>query len=187
MRSEGVGKAERYSSGGVVSGVVGLAVAVAILGFAVFDSGSDFPAWGYPLTVLAAVGVWAVLIRPAVVLHEAELELRNVFHSRWVPYARITSVVVGQVTTIRVDEAKYVGSGFGRSRLAINRDAKATQAGLTDKHSLGWLVEEKLQRRAKAAVREGEPAGEVRRTWAVPEIAALAVLAAVTLVLLAVG
>ena len=79
-----------------------------------------------------------------------------------------------------------VGSGFGRSRLTINRDAKAGPDASPEQRSVGWLVEEKIRRRMKphdAVVDRGE----VRRTWAWAEIGGLAVLAVATLVTLLVA
>lgn len=195
MRSEGDEKGERYSSGGIVSGVTGLVAIVAVLAYGVLDEGADLASWVYPGLLLAAGLIWAVLLRPAVVLHPEELELRNVFHSRWIPYGRIDSLAIDQVTRVEVDERRYVGSGFGRARLAINRDAQAGPNAPSDRRSLGWLVEEKIRRRmssertalptgSRAAI--GEPA-PVRRTWAVPEVAVVSVLAVVTLVLALLG
>ncbi|HWJ09602.1 MAG TPA: hypothetical protein VNS46_09525 [Nocardioides sp.] len=181
MQSEGGGKAERYSSGGLVSGVVGLVAVVAVIGFGLFSDEAGFAPWAYPALLLAGVLVWTVLLRPAIVLHADELELRNILHSRFVPFARMTSVQVKQMTVVEVGEERFVGSGFGRSRLTINRDAKAGPSAPSEQRSVGWLVEEKVRRRMMP--HDGfTDLGEVRRTWAVPEIAAIVVLAVVTLV-----
>lgn len=181
MRSEGVEKGERYSSGGLVSGVVGLVAVVAVLGYGLFVDDAGLAAWAFPGLLLVAALVWAILIRPAVVLHPEEIELRNVLHSRWVPFARMTSVAINQVTIVEVEDDRFVGSGFGRARLAINRDAKAGPDARAEQRSLGWLVEEKVRRRMEAAETRGEPAA-VRRTWALPEIVTLGALSVVTLV-----
>jgi hypothetical protein len=181
VQSEGDGKAERYSSGGLVSGVLGLVAVVAVIAFGLVAEGDGFAPWAYPALLLAGVLVWAILLRPAILLHRDELELRNVLHSRFIPFARITAVQVNQMTVVEVDDEKFIGSGFGRSRLTINRDAKAGPDAPSTQHSVGWLVEEKLRRRMTPHDPYAEP-GEVRRTWAVPEIAALVVLAVVTLV-----
>lgn len=79
------------------------------------------------------------------------------------------------MTVVVVDEDRFVGSGFGRSRLTINRDAKAGPGARPEEHSVGWLVEEKVRRRMKPHDAFTER-GEVRRVWALPEIVALAVL-----------
>lgn len=184
MQSEGAEKAERYRSGGLVTGVIGIVIVVGVIGFGLVAEDDGLAPWAYPLLLLAGVLAWAVLIRPAVVLHAEELELRNVLHSRWVPYPRITAVAISQVTAVHVGEDRYVGSGFGRSRRTLHRDSRALQEadqeGIRARHSLGWLVEDKIRRRADAET-FAEP-GPVRRTWAWPEVAAFAVLALATLV-----
>lgn len=181
MRSEGVEKAERYSSGGLVSGVVAMVAVVAVLAHGLLSEDAGLEPWVYPGLLLAGVLVWAVLIRPAVVLHPEEVELRNVLHSRWIPFSRMTSVAIQQVTVIEVGEDRFVGSGFGRARPAINRDAQVAPDAPSTQRSLGRLVEEKVQRRMAAAESVEEPAA-VRRTWAVPEIVALGALTVATLV-----
>ena len=186
MESEGGEKAERYSSGGLVSGVVGLVAVVAMLGYGLVSDRDGFAPWAYPGLLLAGVLIWVILLRPAVLLHRDELELRNVLHSRFIPFARITSVQIKQMTVVVVDDEKFVGSGFGRSRHTINRDAKAGPDASSEQHSIGWLVEEKVRRRMKPHDAVTDP-GEVRRVWALPEIVALAVLGLVTVVVLLVG
>lgn len=181
MQSEGGEKAERYSSGGLVSGVVGLVAVAVMIGFGLVSDADGFAPWAYPALLLAGVLVWAILLRPAVVLHRDELELRNVLHSRFIPFARITSVKINQMTVVGVGDDTFVGSGFGRSRMTIKRDAKAEREAASDQHSVGWLVEEKVRRRTRPHDPVADP-GEVRRVWAMPEIVALAVLAVVTLV-----
>lgn len=186
MQNEGDEKAERYSSGGLVSGVVGLIAVVALIAFGLLTEGDGFAPWAYPALLLAGVLVWAILLRPAVLLHRDELELRNVLHSRFIPFARITSVQINQMTVVVVEDRRFVGSGFGRSRLTINRDAKVGPDAPAERHSVGYLVEEKVRRRMRPHDAVTDP-GEVRRTWAVPEIAALAVLTLATLVAVLVG
>lgn len=182
MQSEGGEKAERYSSGGLVSGVVGLLAVVVIIGYGLVSDSDGFAPWAYPALLLAGVLVWAILLRPAVLLHRDELELRNVLHSRFIPFTRISSVEINQMTVVVVDDDRFIGSGFGRSRLTINRDAKAGPGAAPEQHSVGRLVEEKVRRRMKPYDPVADPGG-VRRTWAVPEIAALAVLTVVTVAL----
>lgn len=186
MESEGGEKAERYSSGGLVSGVLGLVAVAAMLGYGLVSDRDGYAPWAYPALLFAGVLVWAILLRPAVVLHRDELELRNVLHSRFIPFARISSVAINQMTVVVVDDDKFVGSGFGRSRITINRDAKAGPDAGSGQHSVGWLVEEKVRRRMRPhdAVTDR---GEVRRAWAVPEIVALAALGLATVVVLLVG
>ncbi|MCR1784544.1 hypothetical protein KVF89_18520 [Nocardioides carbamazepini] len=191
MQNEGVEKAERYSSGGLVVGVIGLVFVAIAIGYGLLDPEAGFAAWAYPFCLLLGVLIWAILIRPALRLHREELELRNALHTRWVPFALITSLEIGQVTVVQVGEAKYVGSGFGRTRRTIRHDKRATDDTPLEKRSTAWLIEDKLRRRMAdgrdRVARDVGAGGEVRLAWAWPEIGALVVLAVVTVVLALVG
>ncbi|GAA1531222.1 hypothetical protein [Nocardioides humi] len=186
MRNEGVEKVERYSSGGLVVGLIGVGLVVVVLGYGLLDAEAGFAPWAYPLCLLLGVLAWAVLIRPALRLHRDEVELRNVLHTRWVPFALITSVEISQVTIVRVGEERYVGSGFGRTRRTLRRDETAPDDAPLERRSTAWLIEDRIRRRSVAA---RDPATsslgehEVRHAWAWPEIIALGVLAVATVVL----
>lgn len=186
MEIEGGEKPERFRAGGVVSGVVGIATALGLVVFGVVSDRDGFAPWAFPVLLAFGLLSWAMLIRPAVVLHRDELELRNVLHSRWIPFDRMDDFQVTQVTKVRVGERTYVGAGLGRSRRAMVHDVKAGVDQGKGQHSLGWLVEEKVHRRMHPhdAVPGG---GEVRRTWAVPEVAGFAILAVATPVALLLG
>lgn len=187
MRSEGDDKGEEFRSGGRTVGVLGLVAVVAVLVYSAFLAEFHLATW--PAALLAAVVVWSVLIRPAVVLREHEVELRNVVHTVSVPYARIRDVEVNQMTRLHVDERTYVAGSFGRSRGEIRRDARAPSDARLDQHSLGWLVQERISRRAADARRTvGDSAAElpVRRSWARVELTLLVVLAVATVVALVV-
>lgn len=185
MQNEGVGKPERYSSGGLVIGVVGLLLVAAVIAYGLLDAEAGFAPWAYPFCLLLGVLVWTVLIRPALRLHRDELELRNALHTRWVPFAVITSVQISQVTVVRVGERRFVGSGFGRTRRAIRHDGRAAHDTPVEKRSTAWLIEDKIERRIASARDLGAagPAPEPRHAWAWPEIALLGALAVATLVL----
>ncbi|TNM40494.1 hypothetical protein FHP29_10635 [Nocardioides albidus] len=190
MQNEGVGKVERYSSGGLVMGIVGLVLLAAVMIYGIADPEAGFAPWAYPFCLLLGVLTWMVMIRPAVRLHGDEIELRNPLHTRWVPFAVITSVEIAQVTILRSGEERYVGSGFGRTRRTIRSDSRAAHDTPLEKRSTAWLIEDKIERRI-AAARERRTTGDavpgVRHAWAWPEIALLGVLAAATVVTALVG
>jgi len=190
VQNEGVDKVERYSSGGLVVGLIGMALALAVLVYGLVDDEAGFAPWAYPFCLLLGLLAYLVLVRPAIRLHRDELELRNVLHSRWVPFALITGVEIAQVTVVRVGEQRYVGSGFGRTRRTIRQDGRAAHDTPLEKRSTAWLIEDKVERRA-AAARErrttDDAALEVRHAWAWPEITALGVLTVATVVLALVG
>lgn len=190
MQSEGVDKVERYSSGGLVMGVTGLVLVAAVMIYGLLDPEAGFAPWAYPLCLLLGVLTWLVLVRPAVRLHRDELELRNVLHTRWVPFAAITGVEIAQVTVVKVGERRYVGSGFGRTRRTIRQDGRAAHDTPLEKRSTAWLIEDKIERRVAAARERRTDTGagpEVRQAWAWPEITALGAFAVATLVLALVG
>lgn len=177
-------KSERYSTGGAATGVVGIVVVAVYLVVAAVDGDIGFPAWGYPVGLAFIVLAWAIMIRPAVCLHEDEVELRNVLHSRWIPYVAVTDVEIRQVTTIHVGERRYVGSGLGRTRRTIHRDHARGPDARPEDHSLGWLVESRIRREAEK--RQEFASGEtpaVRRTPRWPEAAAVLVLVVLAAVL----
>ncbi|WP_418063822.1 hypothetical protein [Pimelobacter simplex] len=203
MRNEGVEKVERYSSGGRGTGLVGLVIVGAVALYGILDRGADFPAWFIALCVLFAALLWAILLRPALVLHDDEIELRNILKDRWIPYALITEIKIDQMTVVHTDDTKYIGAGFGRSRRMIRRDgASGGTAGLDlngrfesgfaadppdERRSIGWLVQDKVQRRAANARDLGAVPGPVRSAWSWPVVGLLGGLALVTLVLGLVG
>ncbi len=189
MQNEGRGNVERFTAGGLVTGLFGLFGVVLAIGFGLFVDNAGYPAWLYPALLLAGVLIWVVMLRPAVGLHRDELELRNPFHTRWLPYLDITSIEVKQITVVWVAEQKYVGSGFGRSRRDLLRDGKAGGEAPLRERSAGWLIEDKIRRaidnahdRAQRGVAEGADM-QVRRNWAWLEIGAVVVLAVATVVL----
>ncbi|KRB79559.1 hypothetical protein ASE01_22760 [Nocardioides sp. Root190] len=182
MRNEGVEKSELFRSGGIVVGAIGLVAAAVVLVYSTAVVGFDPLTWS--ATLLLAVIVWSVLIRPAVVLHVEELEVRNVSHTLRIPYQRIREVEINQVTRVHTPERTYVAGGFGRSRGTIRKDARVAPDAKLGQHSLGHLVEERINRRATEAKRtavEGAEVAPVRRTWAAAELGAGAVLVVATL------
>jgi hypothetical protein len=187
VRDEGDERPQRFSSGGRVTGVVGLVITAVFLLYGVLEPHADYAPWAWPLLLLIGVALWAVLVRPALVVRGDVLEMREILHSRFVPLARVTDVTVTHVTRVTADGRTYTGSGVGRSRRQLSRDERPGEAPRAADRSMGWLVEQKLSRLADHAREARELSGdeppEVRRTWAWPEIAALAATAAATVVL----
>lgn len=203
MRSEGVEKSERYSSGGRGTGIVGLVIVGAVVAYGVLDRGAGYQAWFIALCVLFGALLWAILLRPALVLHDDTVELRNILRDRWIPYALITDVKIDQMTVVHTEDAKFIGAGFGRSRRNIRRDgAGGGTAGLDlngrfesgfaadppdERRSIGWLVQDKVQRRADHARALGLEPGPVRAAWSWPVVGLLGALALATLLLALLG
>ena len=135
----------------------------------VVDPNLDFPLWGYTLGLLAAVILWAMLLRPCLRLRETEVELCNPFGSTHVPYARITSVEVGQVTRVTVGTQVHIGSGFGRSLRDMRTDRRIDADARPGTHSLGTLVAQRIERRVADTAAPGDdtPPVRVEREWLV--------------------
>lgn len=201
-----LGGPERFSSGGRGVGIVGLVVvgvfvAAGLLGGD--DGDGRLAPWLLAAGLLFGVLVRCVLVRPAVVLREDELELRNILRDHRIPYARISDVHVKHVTVVEADGRRYLGTGLGRARRSLRREGADGQggaidvlarfgstfdAGDRDHTSVGAMVQTKVRHRvwhAEGTLR-GEP-GPIRHRWAWPEITALAVLALATVVLALVG
>ncbi|WP_408896427.1 hypothetical protein ACJ5H2_16075 [Nocardioides sp. R1-1] len=190
MQNEGAGKVERYSSGGLVPGVVGLVLVAGTFGYGLFEPEAGFAPWAYPLCLLAGAAVWVVMVRPALRLHPDDVELRNILDSHRVPYALVTSVDIGHVTVVHAGDERYVGSGFGRGRRTMRQDKAASGDTPLEKRSTAWLIENRIERRAQAARDAASWSGatsQVRHQWAWVEIGVLATLAVATLVAALVG
>jgi hypothetical protein len=198
---------------GTVMGWLGVGVAAVVL-VAVLVDDQSLGAVRFCLAVaISGLLVWCYLLRPRVVIGSDQLELRNAFSSWHVPLADIRRVRVRAITSVHTDERRYDGVAIGRPVRAIRsgRSVKTSHrvgfpgfgsAVLDDPNpnpargkgeSLGAdqiadLVTEQILAAADAARAGGpEPGGTgvtARRTWAVPELVALGLLALAFVVLL---
>lgn len=111
-----------FRTGSRTVGIVGLVIAAGFLGYGLLADAADFPRWLLGLTALAGAVLWAVLVRPGLLLRDDALILRNVLRDHRIPYARITDFRVTLVTVVETAERRYVGIGFGRVRSMIRRE-----------------------------------------------------------------
>lgn len=172
-------------------GVVGLVLVAGVLLLGVLSPEADYSAWAYPALGFAAVLIWAALLRPAVSIEDDDLVLRNMLDQVSVPLAGVEQVAVRQFVTVRVGDRRYVGSGVSRSAFQVARDGRKPEAH--PDRSYGAWVEQRIaaqaeQARAVRGIRQGSAEqvalqAEVRRAWAWPEAALLAVLGLSALVL----
>ena len=176
------------SSGSLVFGaitVVGL-LTLALLAAIHPDAGA--PGWISAALVLFALVVYVASVRPAVVLQESELVLRNMLTSVHVPWPLVGDVRIRQFLTVEVGDETYDCAAVGRTRRQIYRDAKTMierEAAAPAELSFGHFVETKIRNRAEdARRRDPEATGKVRRVRAWPELAALAGTAVVFVVLI---
>ena len=176
---------------GVIA-VVAAAVLV-VIGFRDLDSG--FPAPVIAAALLLGVLAWAAMLRPRIWATADDLVMRNMLHTVSIPLAAIQTVVVRQVLAIGVGEGRYVSPAIGQS---ARRTARIERSGVrkSPTESYQVFVEERIVQLAENARLElgvakhsdeqAALAGGVRRSWAWPEIVALAacVLALVLTVVL---
>jgi hypothetical protein len=143
--------------------------------------------------------VHCFMLRPRLVIRRTDLELRNPFGSWHVPLAGVRSVVVRAVTRVYTDDRRYDGvavgrpvrsmvrgkrgrqvsigvPGLGASRITEDESATRVPRGQLDTDMVADFVVEQILFAADRARTAPGPAGTPTRSWAWPELTALAVL-----------
>ncbi len=168
-----------------------LAVGIGVVGVVVgLVGGSSVTWWLVALGALFAALAWSALLRPRVSVTPETLVLRNMLDTVRIPMAGVEEVAVRQVLAVRVGERRFTSPAVGRSRRQLRRDGRgvrpdhAEDVAALAEASYGLFVEERIRSLAHDArdrrglraysAEQGALLGEVRREWAVPEIAALA-------------
>ena len=162
---------------GRVMGSLAVLLCAALVGYAVFDGGEGFEApvaWG---AAFAGIVSYAALLRPAVRVDSDALVLRNMLDTNVIPLVAIDEVVVRQVLAVRADEKRYVSPAIGTSFLRTIRPR--TDRSGTPELTYPEYVRDRILHLADGARRRSGEADPppVRRVWAWPEIAGLAVTA----------
>lgn len=172
---------ERFRpTSGRLSGYLGLLCAAVVLVLAILGWGSG-PALGVAiLACLGAVLVWAALLRPALWVTERHLVMRNMFHTDRLPLGAIGRVAVAQVLAVSANDKRYVSPVIGQSLRQSMQARGAAPSGSAKAPSpltsYPLFVEERIAHLAREhRERHGEAAEPVRRTYAWPELVALAV------------
>jgi hypothetical protein len=131
--------------------------------------------------LLAAVVIWAFLLRSRVIVGADAVVLRNSFVEHTVPYSRIDSVDIRTVTCVYIGDKRYVGAGVGHSvRALVRRNIPMREApppipkGHLPASAVPDFVLERIRERMRMAPESG---GTVTRKFAVPEIVATVMLA----------
>ena len=187
------------SSGTLVFGAISAAVSLGLAVLTAVHPDVGAPAWVPAALVLLTVGVYVAQIRPAVLMEESELVLRNMLHSVHLPWAAIEQVRIQQFLVVRAGGRDYSCAAVGRTRRQIRRDGPAaTTPGTHDldgSFSYGRLVEGRIDDRAKEARKRQGIAAEspeqsalaegvrVVRAWPETIVLALAALALVVAIL----
>lgn len=184
---------------GTASGWIGLLIAAV---FVVAVVAGDRTVVGARFAFAAALFgllMWCYMLRPRVVVGGSELELRNPLSSWHVPLVDVRSIEVRAVTIVTTEERRYDGVAVGRPartllrgnqqrtrfmatpgrtmRLPNEPEATRLQRGQLDANAVADLVVEQVLFGADQARERGEASRPATRTWAVLELAGLAVLA----------
>jgi hypothetical protein len=166
---------------GRITGVLGLVLAGAVIVVGLLDR-DQFPILLVAIAALAAALIWASMLRPRLWVTDQHVVLRNMVTTTRIPLAAVEKVAVRQVVAIHAGDRRYVSPAVGRSlRQSLPTQKAKNQTALT---SYPVFVEERLHHLVdEARVRSGvKPysdeqlalAAQVERSWAWPEIAALA-------------
>jgi hypothetical protein len=171
------------SAGNMLTGVLTAVVTLALAAFGAFYPEAGWPDWLIAGMVLIAVAAYVGQIRPAVVLGETHLTLRNMLQTVHVPWPAVGEVLVRQILTVEVGERVFDCPAVGRSARQMARD-EAVLVGNQTEDSYGLLIENLIRQRAANArerqgIEESSPeqaalADAVRRVPAWPEIVLLA-------------
>lgn len=181
---------ERFpATSGRFSGVLGLVLVTVFLVLSLLAWDPGTPLGVAILSLLGAVLIWAVLLRPAVWTTHRDLVLRGIFHTTRIPLAAVDDVIVTQVLAIRVGERRYTSPAIGyttRQNTKI-RLRKGSEGTPSETKVAQAFAESRIRHladdtRERTGVRRGSPeqaalAGDVRRRWAWPEMVAAVVLA----------
>jgi len=159
---------------GRVMGSLAVVLCVALAAYAALDGEDGFGApvaWG---AAFAGIVSYAALLRPGVRVDSDALVLRNMIDTNVVPLAAIDEVVVRQVLAVRADEKRYVSPAIGTSFLRTIRP-RTDRSGVPELTYPDY-VRDRILHLADGARRRTHDADPppVRRQWAWPEIAGLA-------------
>lgn len=187
---------------GRVLGSIGLVVAAAVVVLAVIDrDASGAPATGVG-ALLAAVLIWAAMLRPRVGITPSTLVLRNMVDTVHLPLAAVEQLAVRQFLAVRVGEKRFVSAALGHSwRSLARRAARERRAAAplepenVSQIAYPDLVADRIRHAAEAARLDAGVAllsdeqlalaAGVRREPAWPEILAAVMLALLLVLLIA--
>lgn len=182
---------------------------VAFVAFNAFDltlrySGKSSLVAGAVLGVLTAV-VYVTALRPATVVTQDGLRVRNPLRTTFLPWSAIDDVQVSHTINITHGEkvlrawtpqasareraranrrgAPREQRGRYRTEPVLSKGERAAQEAMTGKTHADWVAEQ-ITERVETAKRRDEPPGQVRAVWAPDAI--VAVVAALALVAVAV-
>jgi hypothetical protein len=168
---------------GQITGGIALAMVTAIVLIGLLDQEQGFPPVVMWASLVVGVVVYAAMLRPRLWVTTSDVVLRNMFSTVRVPLVAVEQIAVRQVVVLRAGDRRYVSPAVGKSWRQTLTSSKEPKPGATQSYPA--FVEERLHQlteeaRAKAGVtllsdEQLALADGVRRTWAWPELGALAV------------
>lgn len=196
---------ERFKpTSGTLVGYAGLALAVVVLAYVVLDARNLDGVRIAVGTLLFGMVVWLTQLRPRATAYRDHVVLKGIVRDSHVPLAAVDEIALGQTLNLWVGDERYVCIGIGssfREEIKASRKREQTlgtsrmtefalrsERANTDERAMSYqtFVVTRLEELVDEARRRhrGEPAPRPRRVWAWPEVAALAVTAAVFVLLL---
>lgn len=183
---------------GTASGWIGLAIA-GVFVVAVLVSDHSIGGVRFALAALLfGLLLWCYMLRPRVTIGGTDVDLRNAFSTWHVPLVDVRSVSVRAVMMVSTDERRYDGVAIGRPARTLLRgnqqrtrfmatpgrtmrlpnEPESTRSPRTqlDANAVADLAVEQILFGADQARERGQQSRPVTRSWAVPELAGLAVL-----------
>ncbi|HET9419703.1 MAG TPA: hypothetical protein VFO49_01115, partial [Nocardioides sp.] len=133
-------------------------------GFGAFYPEAGWADWLILAFVLVAVVSYVAQVRPALVLGETHLTLRNMLETVHVPWAAVGEVLVQQITTVEAGGRIYDCPAVGRSPRQIKRDSALPVDHHPTEDSFGLFVESQILHRARdARAQEGIEEGSAEQ------------------------
>lgn len=177
--------------------VVAWIVCAALVTTLLVDGGVAL-AWGYLAAALMVFLAWAALWRPAIVVRDGGVTLRNVSHSVDVPWKELVHVDTRYALTLHTPGQHFSAwaapapgalSGARAARHPANRETRAASEALrpgdlmgTESGDAATIVREQWRARIDAGAIQAGMAGTVpvRRHWDIPVLATTLALLALT-------
>lgn len=169
---------------GRIPGGIALALVAAVVLISVFDRDNAFPPaviWG---ALFGGSLAWAAMLRPRLWATRNDLVMRNMASTVTIPLAAIEKIAVRQVVVVLAGEQRFVSPAVGTSWRQAVRSGKSKPGASPTYVS---IVDDRLHQLAEAARlhagvtllsdEQETLAKGIRRAWAWPEIAAMAVTA----------
>jgi len=187
---------------GTFVGYAGLLVAAFAVGYTALNVHSVVGLRIALAAAFAAVLVWVSQLRPRVTAYPSALHMKGSLRDALVPYVLIDEVALGHTLNVWVGERRFVCIGIGLSlgtdiRQRAKKQRQGSLLGSSRAHQFSekaemaapdqtamsyqtfvvTRIEELVEQARKEMHRRGETAdsAEVRRSYAVPEVVALAV------------